>query len=557
MLNVTDDVRMQADDEAGGDEDQLVEQLLAQTNSPEKFVELAWPEITPERWQREVLETIGEQLRENAKTGRSKPVQLAVASGNGVGKTALLSWVVLWSLMTFENTLGVCTAGTEPQVRTRLWGELSKWYQKLPEALRGQFEMTATCIFNKAHERTWRVDGRPWSERNQEAFSGLHNQGLRVVVIFDEASMIPQPIWNATSGMLNDSGTQTLWLVFGNPIRVSGPFREVHAGGRLSAFWHSIRVDSRSVSLTDQASLEEKVSFYGASSNYVKSHILGEFPTQDAEGLIPGDWVAEAATRETFQHPADAIVLGVDVASGHGADVSCIVVRQGLDARTHGIRRYPTLNPLELAFKVAAVASEVGADATFIDANGLGEATVAQCRALGMVVHGVYFQGRPDNPSAIAGRAANKRAECWLAMREWLRSGSIPNDDGLKQELVGPRYTEAAGGILIERKQDMASRGLGSPDVADSLALTFSSPVWTAQASGLAGRGDWQVTSEYNHFGNAEIQALMAGKQLPQLTRKYVHPDYPLKAEFDPDSDRDGWTRGGWSGEGDEDAGAG
>src|SRR5215831_12538798 len=182
------DVR-QVDDET----DDLVGELLACTNDPARFVELAFPAIRPEAWQLRVLETIGAQLRENARLNRWKAVQIAVASGNGVGKTALLSWLILWAVVTFEETLGVCTAGTEPQIRTRLWGELSKWFVQLPEALRSSFEMTATAIFNRQAERTWRVDGRPWSERNQEAFSGLHNFGKRVLMVMDEASMIPDP----------------------------------------------------------------------------------------------------------------------------------------------------------------------------------------------------------------------------------------------------------------------------------------------------------------------------------------------------------------------------
>jgi hypothetical protein len=148
----------------------LVQQLLACTNDPLRFVELAFPTIRLEKWQRAVLETVGNQLQENARANRWKAVQIATASGNGVGKTALLSWLILWGLMTFEETLGVVTAGTEPQLRTRLWGELSKWFVQLPTELRSSFEMTATAIFNRQLERTWRVDGRPWSERNQEAF---------------------------------------------------------------------------------------------------------------------------------------------------------------------------------------------------------------------------------------------------------------------------------------------------------------------------------------------------------------------------------------------------
>jgi hypothetical protein len=261
-------------DEAEGlDEVDLVEELLACTDDPVRFAELGWPEITLEKWQHEVLSTIGQQLRENERLGRSKPVQIAVASGNGVGKTVLLSIIILYSLMTFENTLGVVTAGTEPQIRTRLWGELYKFFVQLPEALRGQFEMTATAIFNRQHERVWRVDGRPWSERNREAFSGLHNQGLRVLVVMDECSMIPEPIWRTCDGMLNDAETQIIWIVTGNPIRLDGRFPMCLPGGRFAGMWTSFQIDSRTVKLTDKESLNEKISYYGEDSNYVRVHI--------------------------------------------------------------------------------------------------------------------------------------------------------------------------------------------------------------------------------------------------------------------------------------------
>jgi hypothetical protein len=68
--------------EAGEDED-LVEELLAATNSPLEFVSLAFPTITLESWQRQVLQTIGTQLQENAQLNRWKAVQLALPAVTG------------------------------------------------------------------------------------------------------------------------------------------------------------------------------------------------------------------------------------------------------------------------------------------------------------------------------------------------------------------------------------------------------------------------------------------------------------------------------------------
>jgi hypothetical protein len=443
----------------------LIDELLACSNDPLRFVELAFPAVTPEHWQRKVMIHIRDELSANTRLSKFDPIQIAVASGNTIGKTALLTWLILWSLTTFEEALGVVTAGTEPQIRTRLWGELSKWFHQLPEELRAQFELTATA---------------------------LHNFQKRVIVIYDECSMIAEPIWRATDGMLNDAETQVLWLVFGNPLRLDGRFPQCFPGGRFAGMWKSFHVDSRTVSLSNKESLDEKIAYYGPESNYVRSHILGIFPPASTSQLIPLDVVEMAALRDPQVHPSDPTILGCDVASGHGEDSSVIYIRKGLDGQTRPPRKFPNIDPLQFAYKIAAVAREVDADAIFVDAGGVGEGTAAKLRELGLTPHSVYLGSKADNSGSLV-HCANKRSECWTKMAEWLKGGAIPNDDELKAELVGPEYSENAQGIVLERKEDMRSRGLGSPDIADALALTFAVPVFTALS--FAGRGDHLVVS--------------------------------------------------------------
>jgi hypothetical protein len=90
-----------------------IDELLACSNDPLRFVELAFPHIKPENWQRQVMTHIGDQLNANMRLSKFTPIQIAVASGNTIGKTALLSWLIIWSLTTFEDCLGVVTAGTK------------------------------------------------------------------------------------------------------------------------------------------------------------------------------------------------------------------------------------------------------------------------------------------------------------------------------------------------------------------------------------------------------------------------------------------------------------
>jgi len=70
-------------------DEELVQQLLGCSDDPLAFVNLAFPDIKPEKWQREVLKHIGNQLQENTCLDRWKAVMVAVASGNGIGKSAL------------------------------------------------------------------------------------------------------------------------------------------------------------------------------------------------------------------------------------------------------------------------------------------------------------------------------------------------------------------------------------------------------------------------------------------------------------------------------------
>jgi hypothetical protein len=342
----------------------------------------------------------------------------------------------------------------------------------------------------------------------------LHNFQRRVLVCFDEASAIAESIWRAVDGFLNDEGTETIHIACGNPVRLDGRFRQIFAGGKFAGLWKTFHVDSREVSLTSKQSLEEKIQFYGEDSNYVRVHVRGIFPTASAMGLIPSDVVEMAAARESWPDPRAATVLGCDVASGHSEDSSVIVVRRGLDARSYPIQRFSNLDVIQFSYRIAQVAREVGADAVYIDAGGLGEGCLGKLRELNVPgVHGIYFGGRSDNPSGLY-RCGNKRAELWTSMLQWLKEGgAIRADRELMAELVAPEYSEGNLGLLIEKKEHMRERGLKSPDSADALALTFSYPTFTAAMGELVGRE--MVQSEYNPFSDE----ILAGRPIPELKR--------------------------------------
>jgi hypothetical protein len=300
--------------------------------------------------------------------------------------------------------------------------------------------------------------------------------------------------------------------------------------------WWSKNVDSRAVTLTDKAAIQEKLDYYGADSNYARSHVYGQFPLASANSLIPSDRVEVAAVRrDAVAHSAEPVVMGVDVASGHSTSISVVAVRQGPDARSLGGQyEFPGVDPNALCYEVAKIANNVGATAIHVDSTGIGGGVAARLRELGYPAHEVYLGSRAPQGDV---RCANMRAYCWTTMAAWLKFGAIKNDPNLKAQLCAPEYSESERGLVIEKKEHMADRGIASPDCADALSLTFAYPAITPAMSELLGSGDHQVTSEWNPFSDA----VMRGEPIPELKRKYTAPGYRLKPE---------WTHeGGWTGD--------
>jgi hypothetical protein len=124
-------------------------------------------------WQSNVLATIRDGLTPK------EALRIAIASGHGIGKSSLISWIILYCLCTTVDCRAVVTANTATQLSSKTWAELAKWYRLC--ICKHWFILTATAIYSSdpAHELTWRADAIPWSAARPTAFAGLHNQGRR------------------------------------------------------------------------------------------------------------------------------------------------------------------------------------------------------------------------------------------------------------------------------------------------------------------------------------------------------------------------------------------
>ena len=490
-------------------EAELVSVIAGFRHDPIGFVEFAFPwgeegteladEQGPRAWQREVMDDVSAALLNGDMEGA---VRIAVASGHGIGKSALVSWMLLWALCTFPQTKATITANTGDQLRTKTWPEVAKWYHLL--ICRHWFVFEATSISAKgSRAKTWRCDAVTWSENNTSAFAGLHNKGKRLVLVFDEASEIADKVWEVAQGALTDKDTELVWLAFGNPTINTGRFRECFAGGRFAHRWRQRQIDSRTVDGTDTVEIAQWAVDWGEDSDFFRVRVRGQFPRGGSMQFIDGETVDAAMKREAVCHLRQPLVMGVDVAR-FGEDQSVMTFRRGLDARTIPTVKSRGLDLVTLSGKVAEQAMLHGARAIFIDEGGMGAGVVDMVRVMlpGRLVVGVNFGGKADRymMGGDLPLVADKAAEMWAGMRLWLKTGAIEPDPELKAELTGRQYGfDTHNAIRLERKEDMKKRGLASPDVADGLALTFAYPV--------ADVPDDQRAPPINPFGGGSVES--------------------------------------------------
>ena len=448
-------------------ENALVEDIAEFYDDPLGFVyyAFAWGEGElsdhkgPDDWQAQQLIDVGKAFKDNPETS----IREAIASGHGIGKSTQVAWLILWAMSTRPHLNGVITANTTTQLTTKTWRELALWHKRAIN--KDWFTWTATKFMHKQYPETWFCSAIPNTEHNAEAFAGLHAE--HVLLIFDEASGIPDIIWEVAEG--SQTTTKAQFYVFGNPTRNTGRFRDCF--GEDGARWKQRQIDSRTCKMTNKKELDELIKVYGEDSDFARVRIKGEFPRAGSVQFIASDTVdlARLIDLPLEQHLPFPIVLGVDVAR-FGDDKNVVVARQG--RKVLNIHKWIETDLMETARRTAALIDQYGPQATFVDGVGIGAGVVDRLRQLNYDVIEVNAGSKPGDDELFF----NKRAEMWYNMREWLQNGAdIPKDVDLKAGLIGIEYGfDDRNRYRLERKQDMKKRGVGSPDEADALAHTFA-----------------------------------------------------------------------------------
>jgi phage terminase large subunit len=453
-------------------------------NDPVLFVQEVLGQ-EPDDWQAEMMRAVAAGHR-----------RISIRSGHGVGKSTASAWLMLWFLLTRFPVKVVVTAPTSAQLYDALFAEVKRWVSELPLHLKKLLDVKADKIELIAAPEAAFISARTSRPEAPEALQGIHSE--HVLLIADEASGIPEAVFEAASGSM--SGEHACTVLLGNPTRSSGFFFDTH--NRLINQWWTRRVSCVDSNRVSDEYVKEMAERYGDESNAYRVRVLGEFPLADDDTIIPIHLAVSAQNRDIVQRTDIKPIWGLDVAR-FGTDRSALCKRWG-----GYVAPIVSWKGLDLMQLVGAVKAEYDSlpfmeqpDEILVDSIGLGSGVVDRLRELGLPARGINVSESPS----MKGTYYNLRSELWFAVKAFLekRDTLLPKDERLLSGLVAPRYSFTSNGKLkAESKDEMRRRGLSSPDEADSLCLTMASNAATALYGTKAGSG-WNKPIRRNLKGFA------------------------------------------------------
>ena len=431
------------------------ELLLAIAKDPVLFVKGVLG-ATPEAWQEKALYAVRDNDR------------VAIRSGHGIGKTAFLSWLILWWVLTRSPSRIACTANTASQLSDILWAEVAKWHRRMPEGLKELIEVTSAKV-ELTGQDSFAV-ARTARRETPEALQGFHSPNMLFLV--DEASGVDDIIFEVGEGAMSTEGAKT--VMTGNPTRTSGYFYE--AFNKMKDSFFTMKVASQDSSQVGSKFIEDMKTKYGEDSNIFRVRVLGEWPEADDDVVIPLHLLQAAAERDQVPAETTPVVWGLDVAR-FGTDKSALCKRKG-NVVTEPIKSWRNKDLMEMCGIILnEYETTTWSDRPveiLVDSIGLGAGVVDRLTELDLPVRGINVA----ESASMGERYGRLRDELWFLGKEWFeaRDCTIPNQEELIDDLSKPRFSFLSNGKLkVEGKDEMKRRGLNSPDLADAFCLTFAS----------------------------------------------------------------------------------
>lgn len=412
--------------------------------------------------------------------------QVAIRSGQGVGKTSVEAVIILWFLVCFSNAKVICTAPTKQQLNEVLWAEVSKWL--VDSKIKNILKWTKTKVYMVGSEQRWFATAK--TATRPENMQGFHEDNMLFVV--DEASGIDDRIMEAILGTL--SGANNKIIMMANPTKTSGIFFDAFHKDR--ADWKTRKVSSLDSSRTNKKNIHRLIRRYGEESDVVRVRVDGDFPLGEPNAWIsltaveaaiqrelPEDYEVINLKKNLYGIPVHApIDIGLDVAR-FGDDETVMATRVGaICLPLKSFQGQDLMKTVGLVIKESNQLHDLYPNHLIrikLDDTGVGGGVTDRLKE---IVYEDDLEWLSIHPINFA-RKGNKDYDGIISMmygkfkEDYLETIILPNDDDLMAQLSIRRYSlTSKGKVLIERKKEMKKRGLPSPDRAEAVVMAFYEP---------------------------------------------------------------------------------
>ncbi|GAF87251.1 unnamed protein product, partial [marine sediment metagenome] len=209
---------------------------------------------------------------------------------------------------------------------------------------------------------------------------------------------------------------------------------------------------------------------YGEASPFYQARVLGQFPKQGTDTLIPLQDIEDAQARWYDMEDGSPKQMGVDVA-WYGDDDTAFAIRYG--GKVLPLEVMHGRDPMEVAGRAMILKRDHELERVKVDMIGIGAGVYARLKEQTKGIVPIDSARK----SADAKKFVNFRAQMWAGFRLWLSDEEVglPPDPELAAQLSSVKYKyNSRGQLVIESKEDMKKRGMASPNKADAVVYAFA-----------------------------------------------------------------------------------
>lgn len=448
-----------------------------------------------------------------------------IKASHAIGKTFLASVAANWWYDRADKAIVYITAPTWKQALGLTFKEIKQRRRalKLPGTI-----LDSGIIKDADNEKDYAHYIRALNAESGEGFQGEHS--APILIILEEGVGVANYIWEAMEGLMTHPACRV--LVIGNPTDEATQFgaaaespaynvlsvsalehpnidAEMHCqeppfpdAVRLQWLFEMMAKEVEVIDAPHQDSFEfwslgdienalngkplpsdaKKVHYLP--TGYFQGRVLGDFPTQADENVIPRGWIKSLPLVEIGEFLPE---IGCDTAR-FGNDRTTIFTRIGSclisGKELRKMDSNEVADAVAEAAKVAASLSRVKVEPKRIKikmdvTGGMGTGPFDILKARGYNIFAVNSSETANDSEAYK----NVRSELWFDLRSRAQSkrldfSRLPKElrEKLIRELSAPKYKVTSGQKVVEDKAGMKKRLGYSPDLADGVNLAYYSP---------------------------------------------------------------------------------